>query len=381
MDKKQLATLFICNLVPWIIGNGLVPLLPVYATQLGADSAVAGYYLAFSYLALACGALSAGWVSDHTNRRKLPLIAAGLVSIPMAWLMGQTNSIWSLTVFTALLWYAGGMGLALCSILAGMYADPGERGKVFGILTLTVGLGALVGGLGIGWLVELRGYTVMFNCLAAFLTLWPVSALFLKEKDTPKLWKQTSPAPKKKSLGRNFTLLFLSACLASITTFFIVLMRSIVMRDLDFSPLEISSTGAIGGVIAMPLPVLMGWLSDRKGRKPFLYAGILAAMVSLILLAFTKALWGFWIVFIFQGTASQGIGTIANALAADLVPRESLGKALSLIGSTGWIGGVVGFGLTGYAMQNLGVAASIIIGSLLAVSAIGLLIPIQTRFQ
>jgi MFS family permease len=84
ITRKQLATLFICSLIPWTVGNGLIPLLPVYSARLGADSASAGYYLALSYLAIASGAMSAGWVSDHLGRRKIPLIIAGLVGLPTA---------------------------------------------------------------------------------------------------------------------------------------------------------------------------------------------------------------------------------------------------------------------------------------------------------
>jgi len=67
---KQLVALFLCNLIVWTMGNGLVPLLPVYASQLGADQAVAGYYMAFSFLALAAGTLAGGWLSDRLQRRK-----------------------------------------------------------------------------------------------------------------------------------------------------------------------------------------------------------------------------------------------------------------------------------------------------------------------
>ncbi len=45
MSKKQLAWLFLDSLGYWTVGNGLIQLLPVYATKLGANSAVAGYYL------------------------------------------------------------------------------------------------------------------------------------------------------------------------------------------------------------------------------------------------------------------------------------------------------------------------------------------------
>ena len=29
MSRKQLVALFLCSIVPWTVGNGLVPLLPV----------------------------------------------------------------------------------------------------------------------------------------------------------------------------------------------------------------------------------------------------------------------------------------------------------------------------------------------------------------
>jgi len=53
MSNRQIIALFVCSLVPFTVGNGLVPLLPIYAAQLGAEPASAGNYLAFSYLAIA----------------------------------------------------------------------------------------------------------------------------------------------------------------------------------------------------------------------------------------------------------------------------------------------------------------------------------------
>ena len=42
MEKRQLFILFFCSLIIWIVGNGLLPLLPVYAVRLGASSTQAG---------------------------------------------------------------------------------------------------------------------------------------------------------------------------------------------------------------------------------------------------------------------------------------------------------------------------------------------------
>ena len=64
MSKKQLGALFLSSLAIFTTGNGIVPLLPIYAIQLGAKTAVAGYYLSFSFFMLAIGVFIAGWLSD-----------------------------------------------------------------------------------------------------------------------------------------------------------------------------------------------------------------------------------------------------------------------------------------------------------------------------
>jgi MFS family permease len=87
MSKTQLLALFLCNLVPWAIGNGITSLLPVYAAELGAAPAVAGYYLSISFLALAIGTLSASWLSDKLQRRKALVVGGGMVGVPAIWLI------------------------------------------------------------------------------------------------------------------------------------------------------------------------------------------------------------------------------------------------------------------------------------------------------
>lgn len=373
MNRKQLTALFLCSLIPWTVGNGLIPLLPVYAEQLGADSTAAGLYLAFSYLAIALGAVSAGWVSGSRFGRKLPLVVGGLTGPPLAWLMGQATSLWQLSILTALIWFFGGLGLALTGILTGLSAESHERGKIFGMLALTGGLGAVIGGVGAGFLVEEWGYEVMFTALAVFLMAWPLSALLLEEVEYKTNRAENLPASKTPALGKSFYIIFSAAILGSITNFFIVLIRSIHMSELGFGVLEISSTGVIGGLVLMPLPLLMGWLSDRINRKPLLLLGYLSGLVALILLAFSTTLWHFWLVFTFQGIAMQSNGSVGNAWVTDLLPREGLGKGLALFGATGWIGGVIGFAAAGFALQTFGMAATLIIGGCLTLGAIVLL--------
>jgi MFS family permease len=378
MSRKQILALFVCSLVPWTVGNGLVPLLPVYATQLGADPATAGYYLAFSYSALAVGAVAAGWLSDRFQQRRIPIIIAGLVGIPTAWLIGRVGNIWSLSVLTAMLWFCGGLGLALIGILTGLSAGEHERGKIFGILSLTGGLGALIGGLATGFIVDHWGFGAMFSAMAVFLILWPLTGMFLTEKKVEERREEEGLTKEGSLLGRSYHFLFAASLIASVAGFVILFGRSLLMSDLGFGALAISSTGAVSGIVGMPLPLLLGWLSDRGGRKIYLCLGYLAGAASLSILAVSISLWHFVIVLVLQSVLMGVNATVGNALVTDLVPQESLGRGLALFGATVWMGGVVGFAGAGYALQNLGMFSTFITGICLILIAIVLLIPIRS---
>ena len=149
------------------------------------------------------------------------------------------------------------------------------------------------------------------------------------------------------------------------------------MSDLGFGALAISSTGAVSGLVSLPLPLLLGWLSDRTGRKIYLYLSYLAGAASLAILAISLSLWHFFAVSVLQSVLVGVNATVGNALVTDLVPRESLGKGLSLLNATSWIGGVVGFAGAGFALQSLGMLPTLLAGICLVLVATVLLIPVR----
>jgi DHA2 family multidrug resistance protein len=149
------------------------------------------------------------------------------------------------------------------------------------------------------------------------------------------------------------------------------------MDQLGFAAAAIASTGAIGGAVSLPLPPLIGWLSDRAGRKRFLALCYLGGIAGLMVLAVSVSLWHFWITALLGtilGAVNMGVG---SALVTDLVPRESLGRGMSLFNASVWMGGIIGFAGTGYGIQNLGMVTTLVIGVCLTLVATVLLIPIR----
>jgi MFS family permease len=107
MPRKQLTALFLCNLTGLTVGIALIGLLPVYATRLGADSALTGYYMALAFLAFSVGGVASGWLSDRFQRRKVFLVVGWTIAAPLTWLMSQATGIGQLAVLTTVVWFAG----------------------------------------------------------------------------------------------------------------------------------------------------------------------------------------------------------------------------------------------------------------------------------
>jgi MFS family permease len=148
------------------------------------------------------------------------------------------------------------------------------------------------------------------------------------------------------------------------------------MDDFGFDAAAISGAAAIGGIVSLPFPYFIGWLSDRIGRYRLIAGCFIASAVSLGILAASSDLWHFWLACILG--AGIGISTgVASALVIDLIPRESLSAGLARFNATNWIGSIIGFAGAGYAIQIFGATASFIVSGIALVIAVGLLIVMQ----
>jgi MFS family permease len=375
ISNKQLAALFMCSLVSWIIVQGLLSLLPVYAVRLGADPASTGYFLAFAFFALVLGTVSAGWLSDKFQKRKTLLIVAGFANIPITWLMGQATAFWQLAALTAIVWFFVGMTFTTISTLAGLFAGEAERGKVFGILAVNTSLGALIGGSLSGRIVDQWGYPGLFLIAAIWWLFQPLTALFIQDKVVAKPQYDTKVISPTQ-FGWAFYLFLLAHVIAFGANFFSLLGRPLLMDSLHFDAATISGVLAVGGVVSIPLPILAGWLSDRVGRYGLIMLCFLMSALGLFILAGSAELWHFWVSSILL--AGTGVSlAIGPALVTDLVPPESLGKALAWYGFAPSTGGIIGFATTGYAIQTFGTTITFIAGAVLTVIAIAFVIQVQ----
>jgi MFS family permease len=352
---RKLFYLFATNLVILIVGYGVFPLLPGYAMRFGADTGAIGLFLGIVYIAISLGSMLPGWLPAHMSRKKL-FIAGSLVGLPGLFLLGQASALWQVVLLTALIWFSGGVGLALGSVYTGLLSAEGKRGRAFTLVSLSTPVATLAGGLVVGRLVQWQGYAFAFTALGVMWLALPL-IVFFKLDDVRAGAAQDATGTEAVTVpGANtaFTFLMVAALLVAGAISIGRMGSSVAMEALTFSPAAISGTTAVAGVALIPFMLLSGGLADRLGAQRFLVGGYLLAGAGAVTLMAATQLWQFGLAMTLLLLGRAASDSLAPAVATDLLPQAAIHRALPRLKATNWMAGVASFIGGGYAMELLG---------------------------
>jgi len=378
MKRKQLAVLFVCNLIPYIVGNAIMTFLPVYAAKLGGTEASAGIALSISFIGLTLGTLASGWLSDRFQRRKLLYILCGLACIPAIFLVGQAHNIVLMTIFISFAWFFSGMANALVNILTGLFVDPDERGSVFGVIGTSLALGQVIGGVVSGFIVDHGGFAALCT-FGALVWIAPIFMGMLLEDKQVVAVESRVRRPSVPLSGAIWILIGANV-LASVSNFSAGLLRPIIMDHLGFNGGAIASVTMVSGLVMLPLPFVVGWLSDRIGRRQMIIWSYLLSSVGALVLMSSLSLWQFWLSTSLLAIASGIIG-VGLAYITDIVPSEAVSGALARYSATPPLAGVFGYAGTGLIVQVIGLSATFVTGAALPLFAVLMMLTIRRSVQ
>jgi MFS family permease len=376
MSKKYLAGPFLCSFAAWAVGNGTIALLPLYAIERGASAAGSGLFLAFAFGCLALGTFAPGLLPKRFAQRRVLLAASGALSALLFLLISRTTALLPFVAGSGAAFFLAGIVFSQATVLTGLAAPEQERGTAMGILGMTNGLGALVGGLGAGWLAVRFGFGGVFvGASAVCLLIVAGGLLSLESSPSPEAAPAGSIRPAA-ALGAALILIVTAQLLLSVTNSTANLGRSLVMDQQGFSKLAINSTQSVSGVVALCLPLALGWLSDRVGRKWILVGSYLVSAVGLVVLALSTTLWQFYLFAALNAFLSVPFG-VGPAYVMDVVPRENAARGVSIFQAANWVGNIVGMAAGGLAAQRLGIAAPVLYSALFPVAGVVLLLFIR----
>jgi MFS family permease len=374
MSKTQFMALCVCNIVLFTGLAGLIGLMPLYLADLGADSSLTGFFMAFAYLSLAVSTISSGRLADRFGQRRTLLIIFGGLAVPVTLALSAITSVPLLMALMAVLWFVTGFAMTMVNVIAGLYSEPGSRGRIFGILSLSVGIGLAFGSWVSGRIVDAWGYPALFQLQGLFYIVVPLAALLVKDKTVIRV--QGSIPVREIFAQRSFLFLFLANVIGQGANSVIFLTRPMIMDAMHFDASAISSAPAFGSLVTLPLPLFIGWLADRAGRRAIIIICFALTSVSFLMMIAAVDLWHFWLASALQSIMGMSM-VVGSALTTDMFPEESLGTSLSLLSSTPWIGIVFGFSLGGIAVEAIQIMPTLAVTLALSVVATLLLIPVN----
>ncbi len=371
--SQPLIYLFVSSFLVLFVGMGLFPLLPVYATQLGASKTTVGVFFATIYISNAAGSMLPAWLAGRISRKSL-FITGSILGIPALLLLSRANALWQVVILTSILWFSGGLVISLVNVFTGLYSSGGNRGKSFSLMALPMPLGALIGSAAVGSLVSLRGFAPMFLVLGVLWVFLPLIGLFvLKDRLSDRPAGISKPiVTSQPQFVSSFYLLLGLTIASALAVNAGRLGTTLSMQTLNFSPAAIASSVTVSGLVAIPLTFLIGALSDRLGRERFLATGYLLASLGVLVLVFATQLWQFWLAATLLLVSLSASGAMASALTTDILPSESLTRGLSWLKGMNSIASVIGFAGTGIFLDNFGPAGLYLVAMILP--AIGALL-------
>lgn len=343
------------------LGFGLIiPLFPVYATNLGAGALEIGIIFSSFVLTRAIFSTSFGNLSDTIGRKRLILVGSSLY-IVFAILFTVPESWTGLVLVRSLQGFASAMVWPVSEALVIDSTPPRERGSAMGKIVMASNLGFVVGPFIGGGLVALARYTLGFSELdsyrfpfyfTAMLALVGTVLVWLyvtdakaPERSKTKLSLKSVMRPEgaDPETARNLNVLYLNAIMEGFAFSSIGPLMALFLLDRfelggESISILVGIAMGLGALVALP----SGKLSDRVGRKKLFVLGGTAAFLATMMIPTTWSLVAVVLLLAARSMAFQVASPALRAMQADLVPENVRGRLIGVLESMSNLGAVVG---------------------------------------
>jgi len=326
------------------------PVLPLFASHLGADPSGVGFVAAVSAFTGIVASIPAGILSDRLGRRKM-LIFSLIVFSTAPFLYLFVNKIWQLAIVR---FYHGFATAVFIPVAMALVADVfhHERGEKMGWFSTSTLVGRFMAPIAGGSIVGAMvfnpglGYKIVYlvcgaaGIIALILTFKLPSAP--DKKIEKRDWKETFASFK--SVLSNRLILITAGVEASILfaygTFETFLPLYSIKIGLSAYEVGIFLSSQVV-ILTLTKPV-MGRFSDRHGRQPQIFWGAVIGAACIGGFSFFKSFIPLLSLSILFGLSLSIVTSATSAFIADLSKKESHGSAMGILGSIMDIGHTLG---------------------------------------
>ena len=354
-----------------LVGFGIVlPLLPVYADDLGASPTSIGVLLASFSASQFVTAAFWGRRSDVIGRK--PVLIMALTGSVIGSLVTGLASSFPMLVLGRIIDGSSGASAAVAYSTVADLAEPEHRPRLMGLIGAAYGVGFVVGPA-IGALGALIDPRVPFFVAAGVGVVTTIAAVVRVSETAPIVRSATPPW-----VGRRFRTGDLVVASGLATVAFVAFETTLGLLVANRFGFGFASVAGLFGVTGIAVAVanarLVGPLVGRLGAAATLRSALVADAVGLVIVALSRSVSLSVIAVVVVGTAHGVVGPTVSSLLADRADpgrrgqvfgrQQSAGAAARIVGpiAAGWLFGVAGDGSALVGASIVAVAAAVVVG-------------------
>jgi len=321
----------------------MLPLLPLFASELGATPFVLGLLTASFAVTNAIGQLGTGFLVDRFGSRPFMSGGVGLYAAMNALIATSSAAPW-LIAWRSLAGFGGGAMIVSERIYVTEVTHPARRAFANGIISAAQSAGTVTGPAVGGLAASIGGLRAPFVIVAATSAIAFVGTLFLpRPKRVDRAARGDDIAVAEPVPYRSLALL-LAANLAIMASYgaFITSYAPMATERLGWSTLEVGIAFSFLGAGSILLGPPLGHVADRYGRRP------VAAWSTLPIAAFSLSLVlglpqaATFALAVLAGAGLTGYNASWYALLADVAGERRRGRTFGIVSGVSNAGIVVG---------------------------------------
>ncbi|MBF0609480.1 MAG: MFS transporter [Candidatus Magnetobacterium sp. LHC-1] len=326
------------------------PVLPLYSLSIGISTAGIGVVSAVSSFTGIIASVPSGMMAERIGKKRM-LIVATLIFATAPFLYLFVGNVWQLVMVR---FYHGLATAIFMPVALSMVSDvfDRERGEKIGWFSTSTLLGRFIAPMAGGGIIGLMAFNPGMSYKAVYLLCAFVGILSLitllsipgQARDAHKT------AAWRDIIGRLRQLLTVKGVIVTSVVEGAVLFSYGAFET--FLPLYAISVGLTPYEIGMILSIqvisialtkpFMGKFSDRHGRVPQIFAGVILGAVCVYGFSLSDKFIPLLVLSVFFGLSISVVTSATSALIADLSKRESLASAMGILASVMDIGHTTG---------------------------------------
>jgi len=378
--KGKLTVLMITAFVDMLGLAMIIPLLPFYATKMGASATIVGVLIAAFSIAQLASAPAWGRFSDRYGRR--PALLVGLLVSAVAYVFfAYASTLWLLLLSRIIQGFGGGT-IGVVQAYVADASDPNDRAKSLGWLSAATSLGAVVGPA-IGSVLIRWGHHAPGIASAVFCVLVSVyAAIYLRESkdDTPvtsehDIVPQTgsgaiwSVITRPKEPAQRLIWIYaigIGAFYGTAPTLPLILANRLPITEakVGFFVMYLGGMGVI--VRAGILGRMIEWLGEARLTR----LGLVLLAMGLALVAAVHSYLTLIVALTLMPLGTAFVFPCVTAMLSRVVPKRHRGLYMGVQHTFGGISRVVFPLAAGVAMDNLGLGFPFVVAGVLVLSTL-----------